>query len=415
MTDKKIVTDSLQMSDHIMIDAKEVRVTADGYLVSNPRVARTGIQLYRGDECGRPDMAVVRVMRPEAEVFNKDSMRTFAFRPITDDHPKVPVTSRNWKDHSVGQSGGEVARDGEFMRVPMVVMDEGTIGKVKAGKAELSVGYTCDLKWESGQTEDGQAYDAIQTNIRANHIAVVKAARGGDKLRIGDVGDPQQPSGTPDNHQENKKMNDKTQTLMTVDVDGISVEMSDIAASVVRKRIATLQSEIDGLKDKLKGVDKEKETAKDSLTKATDDHKKVIETKDAEITTLKSQLEDAKKSMSPAALDQLVKDRAETIGKAKAILGDKLVVDGKDEADIRKQVVTAKLGDAAKDWGADAIKASFQTLTADVKADTAVNDGRAAFSAPAGGGQQMTDMDALYAKRDQDLSKRWMNGGTAAK
>ena len=49
-----------------MADAK-LDFTTEGYLKAQPRIARTGIQLYKGDECGRPDVDVVRVYRPEFE------------------------------------------------------------------------------------------------------------------------------------------------------------------------------------------------------------------------------------------------------------------------------------------------------------------------------------------------------------
>jgi len=54
------------------MDAKP-RVTADGYMVAMPKAARIGMQDYMGSELGRPDLKVVRVYRPEEEVFNKDS------------------------------------------------------------------------------------------------------------------------------------------------------------------------------------------------------------------------------------------------------------------------------------------------------------------------------------------------------
>ncbi|MDT9702463.1 DUF2213 domain-containing protein, partial [Streptomyces sp. P17] len=87
------------------------------------RVARTGIQQYLGSEVGRPDLEVVTVYRPESEVFKADSMASFAHRPITDDHPDEAVTADNWKDYSVGQTGEEIKRDGDFLRVPMMVAD----------------------------------------------------------------------------------------------------------------------------------------------------------------------------------------------------------------------------------------------------------------------------------------------------
>lgn len=178
----------IQLSDRYSIeldDATKVRRTADGYLIASPRVARTGIQLYRGSEVGKPDMAVVKVMRPESEVFKESAMASLAYKPVTDNHPNVQLDARSWTKHARGIIGAEVVRDGEFIRVPLMVSDEQLIQKIQSGKAQLSVGYTCDLKWQAGEY-NGEKYDAIQTDIKANHIAVVDAARGGPQLKIGD-------------------------------------------------------------------------------------------------------------------------------------------------------------------------------------------------------------------------------------
>src|SRR5206468_6069513 len=135
----------------------------------------------------RPDMDEVRVYRPPEEVFSKSAMKSMAHRPISLDHPFTKIDAGNWKELSVGHSGGDVARDGEFVRVPLVLMDAHAISAAQSGKSQLSVGYGAKLKWEAGQTPDGQLYDAMQQEIRANHIALVSVARGGDKLRIGDM------------------------------------------------------------------------------------------------------------------------------------------------------------------------------------------------------------------------------------
>ena len=177
----------LRMYDKFTVDG--VRRTDDGYLSAFARVARTGIQEYRGSELGRPELGSVQVYRPESEVFSADAMKSFAHRPVTLTHPKTMVNARNWKRYAKGQTGAEVVRDGEYVRVPMVMMDQGMIDAYeKKGVKELSMGYTCDLKWEPGVTPKGEHYDAMQTSIRGNHLAVVPAARGGEMLRIGDDG-----------------------------------------------------------------------------------------------------------------------------------------------------------------------------------------------------------------------------------
>jgi hypothetical protein len=158
------------------IPLSRARRTTDGYLAVQAHVARTGVQLYRGHEVGRPSVDTVRVYRPPEEVFAKDALKSFAHRPMTNDHPPENVDSSNWKKYSIGHTGDEVVRDGEYIRVPMVLMDEQAISDVEGGKRELSAGYMCDLDFVSGTTEDGEPYDAVQRGIRGNHIAVVKAA-----------------------------------------------------------------------------------------------------------------------------------------------------------------------------------------------------------------------------------------------
>ena len=163
------------------------RTTQDGYLVAAARIARTGVQTYSGAEMGRTDLATVRVWRPEEEVFAADALASMAHRPVTLDHPAEPVTAANWKAHSIGQVGGEVARDGDYIRVPLVLMDRAAVDAVMAGKRQLSVGYAAEIDWTPGTTPAGEAYDAVQRRIRANHLAVVDAARAGPACRIGDA------------------------------------------------------------------------------------------------------------------------------------------------------------------------------------------------------------------------------------
>jgi hypothetical protein len=317
--------------DQMILD-EAPRRTADGYLVAMPRVARTGIQDYAGFEVGRPDMERVKVYRPEAEVFSKDALKSFTHRPVTVDHPPVLVDANNWKKYSRGTTGGDVARDGEFIRVPMSLMDEAAINDVLAGKVELSMGYTADLVWDSGTTPEGEQYDAIQTNIRGNHLAVVDAARGGAMLRVIDTNQPKE----------------SVMTLKKIVVDGISVEVTDTAAEVVSKALSAADAKEKNATDRIKQLE-------DELAEL----KKDKGTKDAEIATLKQQVADA--ALTPQKLDAAVAARAAVVDSAKGLLKT-VVVDGKTEVDIMRQVVADKLGDTCKEWDDSQIKASFNTL-----------------------------------------------------
>jgi len=334
-----------KFTETVMLDAAaSIRETADGYLVCSPRIARTGIQIYQGFEVGKPEMKEVRVFRPEAEVFHADAVASLAHKPVTNEHPDEPVNATNWRDISVGHLGGEVLRDGEFVRVPLVLMDADAIKEVRDGKTQLSVGYSATLAWGDGTTPAGEKYDAVQSDIRANHVAITRAARGGPKLRMGD----------------RSKSKEKTMATRSFVVDGITVEMEERDVQVVERHLQKLGGELEAAKSEVATL---RTASQADLAKAQTEVANgvaVVQTKDAEIATLKQQLTDSK--LSPQALDKLVSDRVATVQRAKSIIGDALVVDGKTDADMRKQVVLAKLGDVAKDWNDDMVTASFNTL-----------------------------------------------------
>lgn len=167
----------MQFTDAVTVAGTRRR--DDGYLVADARIARTGVQLYAGSELGRPDMATVRVYRAGAEVFSEDTIRSAAHRPVTNEHPEAMVTSENWKRFAVGQTGDEITGEGIFIRVPLMVSDEAAIKDIEAGKRELSAGYFCDVDFTAGVSPSGEEYDAVQKNIRVNHIAIVARGRAG--------------------------------------------------------------------------------------------------------------------------------------------------------------------------------------------------------------------------------------------
>lgn len=383
----------MRFSDKVVFDdASQVRETKDGYIVAQPRVARTGIQLYLGDEVGKPDMRIVRVYRPEEEVFHADAMASVAHKPFTMGHPPAAVDATTWKEHAIGQLGDQVARDGQFLRVPLIMMDADAVTSFRAGRQELSLGYDADLDFTPGQTRDGEAYDAVQRNIRVNHLALVDTARGGNKLRIGD-----QPQDEDDN-----MSNDAKQRSITV--DGVDLTMSDTAAAVVARAIKDAA-------DKVADLTKQLIDAKTALDKSVKDAANA----DAEfVTKLKKkeeELEEEKKkakdaAITPAKLDELVVRRVNIIQKGRAILGDSLTIDGKTDGEIMRQVVTSKLGDACKDWNDDQIAASFNTLTADIKHNTA-HDAAEAFRSNAGGGGGGDKTAAAYSNYVKDLGDAW--------
>jgi hypothetical protein len=103
------------------------RTTKEGFLSVVADFARVGIQEYRVGELPRDQVphdlrddpfSIVRLLRPEKEVFADDSMQSFSQKPITNDHPPENVSIKNWKDFQVGLSGTEVTKNQDRLRVP---------------------------------------------------------------------------------------------------------------------------------------------------------------------------------------------------------------------------------------------------------------------------------------------------------
>ena len=389
----------LSMRDAIQLDGRVI-FTRDGVLKASPRIARTGIQLYCGDECGRPDMETVRVFRPETSVFATDAVHSYTNLPVTLDHPPEMVSTMNWRKYAIGDTGEDVLREGGTVRVPMMLRDAAAIQAFKEGSNQLSVGYECDLAWTPGVTDDGEEYDAVQSNIRANHLAVVTNARGGEQLKIGDDG----------------QRGDSAMNLKNVTVDGIECQMTDTAAALVSKTIKALNDRHDELDAWKKKKDKDDDDAKDSVKKAED----ALKAKDAEIAVLNKKVTDAE--WTPERIEDEIGKRMDVIDKARAFLGDKLVSKGKSLNDIRKQVVDAHMGDVAKDWDAVKIEAGFAAITKDAKRAAAAStntfsDAVRAFAQPmhpVNVGDAETIKTQAYEQRVKDGEAAWKTLGQAA-
>lgn len=169
----------------------KARFDENGFLVDTPIVARIGVQTYY-----LPDGTERREFRPASEVFKPDSLASYQGKPITLGH--VFVNSDNAKEVVVGAVSGSAMREDSNVIVPLTVYDKESIEKAKNGIAgELSVGYsTVDVEskgWGSNETgeykldgeyqsqdeipSDWVRFDALQTEIKVNHVALVYKGR----------------------------------------------------------------------------------------------------------------------------------------------------------------------------------------------------------------------------------------------
>lgn len=145
--------------------------TDEGFIKDSPVLTRTGVFVYRN-----ADGSERREYRPPEEVFKADSLSLYAGIPITNGHPGK-VTSANAANHTIGTVLTPARQDGDNLIADIVIHN---VAAVNAGNKELSVGYELDLDETPGIAPNGERYDAIQRNIKPNHLAIVSKGRAGN-------------------------------------------------------------------------------------------------------------------------------------------------------------------------------------------------------------------------------------------
>ena len=160
--------------DNIPLD--KAQFTEEGYLMDRPVVTTTGIFEYKME-----DGSVRRDLRLPEEVFDPESLASYKGKPIILTHAGGRISKENVQGEHIGTILSDGYQDGEDVRAEIVIHNPDVVDR--SGLKELSLGYDCDLEETPGEW-NGQPYDAIQRNIRINHLAVVHMARAGKKARL---------------------------------------------------------------------------------------------------------------------------------------------------------------------------------------------------------------------------------------
>ena len=237
----------------IRYDMIEVKAQVDdnGFIRDKPVITRAGIFPYRAR-----NGIVTKEYRPDEEVFADASLSSLAGIPITDGHSGL-INSDN-ATGIIGTVTSPGAKQETNVVADIVIHRSKQIGN----RRELSLGYRCDIDEAPGEY-NGEKYDAIQRNIRYNHLAVVNKGRAGNaRLRLDAADAVNGPFDTEDKMSETK--------LVTIRLDEIDYQASPEVANALKKaqeaqadlkkRFDALEAERDGLKSKV-------DEHKDELTK----------------------------------------------------------------------------------------------------------------------------------------------------
>lgn len=235
-------------------------LTSEGYLCVKGIAARTGVYQYLSTELGLPGpVREVNVYRPPSEVFSPESLASYPDSDVTNDHPEDLVSAITYRDHSVGHVRGAM-QDGEDVVVDMIIKDQSAIDAIQSGKSELSPGYLAEYVPVNGYAPDGTNYEFEQRDIVINHVAVVEAARAGNRARIFDS----KPKGDVTMAQRKVFLDSKKTRSVTLDEEAAAVveqavsALEDVAEEA-KKRADEAEAKADDLEEKLEAMSEEKE------------------------------------------------------------------------------------------------------------------------------------------------------------
>jgi len=339
--------------------------TSEGFLKGDGIVTRTGVFTYVNQ-----DGSLRKELRHPDDVFSLDSLNSLEMIPITNDHPSALVTTDNAKQLSVGTTGENIRPDGKFLVSSVIIRDKGAIEAINNGKRELSLGYTVDLEDAPGEY-GGERYDFRQRNIKYNHLAIVIAARAGNKakLKFDSINCDyaiEQLKKEDNKDKDNSKQKNK-EKIMVVKVDcgdGLNYDASPEVANLV-KNLTRLNT---GLVKKFDSLTDEYNTLKSSTVTV------VAERDDFKDKFEKLEKADNSEAISEAA-DALLKLRKV----ADSVLDDKTKkkLDTMSESEIKKACVLAKYPNINKDSDDAYVSARFDILCEDSNCNsTAINDQR---------------------------------------
>lgn len=319
--------------------------TDEGYLRGSAIVTRSGVFEYLN-----ADGSIRRELRHPDEVFSKASLDSLKMIPVTNDHPQEKmVNAGNAAKLAVGYTGETVEVDGKFVITSMTVTHEDGIEAVNAGKRQLSLGYSCDVVDDPG-LYNGEAYDAIQKNIRYNHLALVDKARAGESASLKlDSKDAIQVF-----HKFNGVTNMADKKFAIVTLDGLKYEASPEVAMEMQKKtvkIDSLEEELASLKLQLEKVQAEL----DEMAAAKAD----LEEEKKDLEEEKKDLEGEEKM--DAAINERVKHRLQLLTKASRVVKEDM--SDLNDMDIMKKVITTKHdGLDLSEKSSDYISARFDAI-----------------------------------------------------
>ncbi|VDG23674.1 DUF2213 domain-containing protein [Lactiplantibacillus mudanjiangensis] len=330
----------MQVTRYDRAEITDSHLTDEGYLdIKACPISRSGVFPYYFAD---------GTMLREAKLPNdlQDGVDSFNNKPVTNEHPNEFVTADNISKYSVGMTHSNAHMQDGKMVVDMTITDPTTIKEIHDGKRrELSIGFKADVEKRPGEFQ-GQHYDAVQTNIQGNHVAVVSAGRAGHDVRVPHFDSKESPVATEimDAGYAGNLSDDKGgKILKTMIIDGKPYELAEDAAAAVQaeqNKATTGASSLEEANKTIAALKKQIESLKSEKSDSQDK----ISANQAKADAAQSELQNMKDSQQA-----LIDARVQLQMDASKRLDDKFDFKGKSNRDIKAAVILANHKDLKLD------------------------------------------------------------------
>lgn len=156
------------------------------WLIKDNPITKAGVFPYFGRQISpslEPDK-IYQVYRPAGEI--KKAADTFKLVPLVDDHTMLGPGFTPAEQKGVhGVLGEDIKEKDGTLYADVKIFSEQLKKEIQDGKKELSLGYFCRYDLTPGQY-NGMHYDAVQKDLKGNHIALVDNGRMGHEVRVMD-------------------------------------------------------------------------------------------------------------------------------------------------------------------------------------------------------------------------------------
>ena len=229
----------------------------------NP-ILKAGIFPYLGSEIGQGEPSrVYKVLRSDEELSKPETIKSFELVPLINEHFVLGELGTDTDDKSIdGIVGESIYFEAPYLKSNIKVFGKHIKKLIEVGKIELSAGYSCKYI----PVENNPDYDFIQTDISANHLALVEAGRNGSDVAVQDA---------------LKFTLDSKELLMNL--EDILAQISALSEEDKAKLLATLKPAED------ENTEVETEVAKDEDKEVATDMEKTEVAKDEEKTVAKDE------------------------------------------------------------------------------------------------------------------------------